>query len=331
MEDNIRRANTLVQEAEKILDKPDSFLGGLLGKQPKQYDALQCYGQACVLFKSESKWMDAGNTFVKMAQLHEGLANKDDCATNYVNAANCFKESNPREAVNTFVKAINVYVAMKRFSIAAKHHQIVAEIYENRISDRNKAQTHYQKAVDYFKGDESSASAKKCAQKVYEYKAKLQNTIRAKKVVSQLTDEEVEFVKECFNNADIDGDGQLSAEEVKTCFKDIDGEMIDYYVRLSDINMNGTVELEEAMEMYALLSYKAKPSKELIRQMFLGLDKNKDGTISAYELSIFCKLFKPKETESTGLSYSELLKKLDDNQDGKIDYNEFVNNYSHLL
>ena len=65
--------------------------------------------------------------------------------------------------------------------------------------------------------------------------------------------------------------------------------------------------------------------------MFLGLDKNKDGTISAYELSIFCKLFKPKETESTGLSFSELLKKLDDNQDGKIDYNEFVNNYSHLL
>ena len=95
------------------------------------------------------------------------------------------------------------------------------------------------------------------------------------------------------------------------------------------MNMNGTVELEEAMEMYALLSYRMEPSKELVRQMFLGLDKNKDGTISAYELRIFCKLFKPHDSEEE--PFSDLLVKFDSNKDGKIDYNEFVSNYFHLI
>lgn len=354
MTENEQKAFELVQEAEKKLNTPEGFLGGLFAKLPKQYEALQSFGQACVLFKMEQKWVEAGNTFVKMAQIHEGLGNKDDCATNYVNAAYCFKATQPSAAVNSFIKAIDVYKAMKRFTIAAKYHQTIAEIYEDEISAvrqsaqlRNRslfqyqqkpqplattpAQYHYQQAVDYLKGEESSASFQKCVKKVQEYKAKQETSNRARKVIATLPEEEVEFVKECFQKADLNGDGSASADELKKCFEDIDGEMIDYYIRLSDMNLNGTVEMEEAIEMYAYLTNKKEPNKELIRQMFLGLDKNQDGTISAYELSLFCKLFKPKQSEHEGMSFSELLNHLDTNGDGKVDYNEFVENYFHLL
>ena len=97
------------------------------------------------------KWGQAGNTFVTVAQHHAKLGNKHDAATNYVDAANCYKKSDPKEAVNSLVKAVDIYTDMGRFTIAAKHHQTIAEIYESDIADLDKAMTHYEQAADYFK------------------------------------------------------------------------------------------------------------------------------------------------------------------------------------
>jgi hypothetical protein len=41
---------------------------------------------------------------------------------------------------------------MGRFSIAAKHHQTIAEIYETELADLERAVQHYEQAADYFKG-----------------------------------------------------------------------------------------------------------------------------------------------------------------------------------
>ena len=327
MAKNLNALN-LLKEAEKILSTPCTFLEGLFGKQPKQYEALQRYGQACVLFKQEHMWSKAGNTFMKMAQLHESLGNNHDCAANYVDAANCFKHCNPNEAVHAFVKAVNVYVALKRFAIAGKHHHVIAEIYEKDLYDHDKARSHYQQALEHLKGDNSCEEAKKSLQKLQEYTFRIARSTRARKTIAKLSKEEVAYVEECFQKADLNGDGHASPDELKQCFQDIDGEIIDFYITLNDINMNGTVELEEAKEMYALLTYKTEPSQDLIRQMFSGLDRNKDGTISAVELQMFCKLFKPKESKE--MAFSELLLKLDANGDGRIDYAEFVKNFCHF-
>ena len=40
---------------------------------------------------------------------------------------------------------------MGRFTIAAKHHQTIAEIYESDIADLDKAINHYEKSADYFR------------------------------------------------------------------------------------------------------------------------------------------------------------------------------------
>lgn len=56
------------------------------------------------------------------------------------------------EAVACLLKAIEIYTDMGRFSIAAKHHQTIAEIYESELADLDRAVQHYEQAADYFKG-----------------------------------------------------------------------------------------------------------------------------------------------------------------------------------
>lgn len=41
----------------------------------------------------------------------------------------------PNEAVSCLLKAIDIYTDMGRFSMAAKHHQTIAEMYENEAND----------------------------------------------------------------------------------------------------------------------------------------------------------------------------------------------------
>ena len=40
---------------------------------------------------------------------------------------------------------------MGRFTIAAKHHQTIAEIYESECTDLERAIQHYEKSADYFR------------------------------------------------------------------------------------------------------------------------------------------------------------------------------------
>ena len=62
----------------------------------KQDEALECYGRAANLYKMAKKWSQAGQTFVTVATHHAKLGNKHDSATNYVDAANCYKKSDPK-------------------------------------------------------------------------------------------------------------------------------------------------------------------------------------------------------------------------------------------
>lgn len=186
MSENEQKALALVAEAEKKLNSSKTFLGGLFGGQTKQDEALDCYGRAANLFKMAKKWSQAGETFVTISQHHTKLGNKHDAATNYVDAANCFKKSDPKEAAACLVKAVEIYTDMGRFTIAAKHHQTIAEIYESDIADLEKAMQHYEQAADYFRGEESNSSANKCMLKVALYAAQLENYERAIQIYEQV-------------------------------------------------------------------------------------------------------------------------------------------------
>lgn len=47
------------------------------------------------MFKMAKKWGAAGNAFCEAANLYSKLGSRHDAATNYVDAANCYKKSDP--------------------------------------------------------------------------------------------------------------------------------------------------------------------------------------------------------------------------------------------
>lgn len=61
---------------------------------PKVQDAVESYQRAANLFKMAKKWNSAGSAFYEAAEVNGKVGNRHDAATNYVDAANCFKKSN---------------------------------------------------------------------------------------------------------------------------------------------------------------------------------------------------------------------------------------------
>ncbi|NWX71081.1 SNAA protein, partial [Alca torda] len=120
-------------------------------------EACDIYARAANMFKMAKNWSAAGNAFCQAAQLHLQLQSKHDAATNFVDAGNAFKKADPQEAINCLIRAIEIYTDMGRFTIAAKHHISIAEIYETELVDIEKAIAHYEQAADYYKGEESNS------------------------------------------------------------------------------------------------------------------------------------------------------------------------------
>ncbi|KAK4806282.1 hypothetical protein QYF61_008468 [Mycteria americana] len=96
---------------------------------------------------------------------------------------NCLKGG---EAINCLIRAIEIYTDMGRFTIAAKHHISIAEIYETELVDIEKAIAHYEQAADYYKGEESNSSANKCLLKVATYAAQLEQYQKAVEIYEQV-------------------------------------------------------------------------------------------------------------------------------------------------
>lgn len=98
-------------------------------------DAIECYQRAGNMFKMAKKWNQAGSAFCEAANLHAKAGSKHDAATNYVDASNCYKKTDPNEAVACLLRSIDIYTDMGRFTMAAKHHQSIAEMFENEAND----------------------------------------------------------------------------------------------------------------------------------------------------------------------------------------------------
>lgn len=81
---------------------------------------------------------------------------------------------------------------MGRFVIAAKHHQAIAEMYENEAVDIEKAVQHYEQAADFFRGEESNSAANKCLLKVAQYAAQSDNYTKAIQIYQEIATNSLE-------------------------------------------------------------------------------------------------------------------------------------------
>ncbi|KAM7408328.1 hypothetical protein PAMA_002162 [Pampus argenteus] len=181
-----KEAMQLMAEADKKVKASGSFLGGMFGGNHKVEDACEMYARAANMFKMAKNWSAAGNAFCQAARLHMQLQNKLDSATSFVDAGNAYKKADPQEAINCLNQAIDIYTDMGRFTIAAKHHITIAEIYESELVDIEKGIAHYEQAADYYKGEESNSSANKCLLKVGHYSAQLEQYQKAIEIYEQV-------------------------------------------------------------------------------------------------------------------------------------------------
>ncbi|XP_031453687.1 beta-soluble NSF attachment protein [Phasianus colchicus] len=181
-----REAVQLMAEAEKRVKGSHSFLRGLFGGNTRVEEACEMYTRAANMFKIAKNWSAAGNAFCQAAKLHMQLQSKHDSATSFVDAGNAYKKADPQEAINCLNAAIDIYTDMGRFTIAAKHHITIAEIYEAELVDIEKAIAHYEQAADYYKGEESNSSANKCLLKVAAYAAQLEQYQKAIEIYEQV-------------------------------------------------------------------------------------------------------------------------------------------------
>ncbi|KAI3363839.1 hypothetical protein L3Q82_001441 [Scortum barcoo] len=210
-------------DADKKVKSSGSFLGGMFGGgHHKVEEACEMYCRAANMFKMAKNWSAAGNAFCKAARLHMQLQNKHDSATSFIDAGNAFKKSDPNgeaargEATGSlldlaplFTEKCNTTLLIDlrgacreihlvlispppppppqgRFTIAAKHHISIAEIYESELVDIEKAIAHYEQAADYYKGEESNSSANKCLLKVGAYCAQLEQYQKAIEIYEQV-------------------------------------------------------------------------------------------------------------------------------------------------
>lgn len=186
MTDSESKARKKLEEAEKKSKGSTGFFAGLFGSN-KADEAVDLFVQAGNLFKVAKLWKDAGEAFVKAAELNAAKGDaKHDTASNYAEAANCFRKVNPQVAVDCLMKTAEIYTDMGRFNMAAKNHCTIAELYENECPDVAQCMTHYQKAADYYKGEESKSSATKCLLKVAQYAAQLEQYKKAIQIFEEV-------------------------------------------------------------------------------------------------------------------------------------------------
>ncbi|VDK57290.1 unnamed protein product, partial [Cylicostephanus goldi] len=156
------------------------------GEQEKTFAGVRST-KAGNLFKMAKMWKEAGDAFVRAAELHGAKGDsKHDCASQYAEAANCYRKINPQLAVDCLTKTSEIYTDMGRFNMAAKNHVTIAELYENECPDLEQCIQHYQKAADYYKGEEAKSSATKCLIKVAQYAAQLEQYQKAISVFEEI-------------------------------------------------------------------------------------------------------------------------------------------------
>ena len=140
------------------------------------------------------------------------------------------------------------------------------------------------------------------------------------------TSEAKEYI-DIFKLIDENSDGVLTLEEIKKGIKHckfnckIDENNIIQLFNEMDIDKNGLINYTEFVS--ALMDFEKSVKKEHLIACFQNYDEDHSGKIDFIE---FCKILRPQnETEKKELK--ELYDRFDDNGDGEIDINEFIQGF----
>ncbi|XP_065855791.1 calcium-dependent protein kinase 20-like [Euphorbia lathyris] len=141
-------------------------------------------------------------------------------------------------------------------------------------------------------------------------------------IAESLSEEEIAGLKEMFKMIDTDNSGQISLEELKNGLErvgaiDLNDSEIVKLMQAADIDNSGTIDYGEFIA--AMLHLNKIDKEDHLFAAFSYFDKDGSGYITQDELQQACDQF--------GLGYDhlgDLLREVDQDNDGRIDYSEFV-------
>ena len=134
------------------------------------------------------------------------------------------------------------------------------------------------------------------------------------------------FLIEAFNEADTDGDGKLSYEELKDLLQTLglkeDKEKLNKFVTALDMDGNGTIDLAEFQSIVNMIDAKTTVTfEQQLREIFDLYDADGSGNIDQAELA---QLMATLGYDLTDQELHAMIAEVDMDRDGDIDYEEFV-------
>ncbi|GJP61043.1 hypothetical protein CLOP_g18254 [Closterium sp. NIES-67] len=140
-------------------------------------------------------------------------------------------------------------------------------------------------------------------------------------IAESMSEEEISGLKETFKMMDTDGSGTITYEELRAGLKRIGSTLNDSEIRelmdAADIDGNGTIDYGEFLA--ATVQLNKIEREETLFAAFSYFDKDSSGFISTDELQDACREYGVDEE-----CIVETMRDVDTNNDGIIDYNEFV-------
>ncbi|KAL4576850.1 hypothetical protein LXL04_012950 [Taraxacum kok-saghyz] len=140
-------------------------------------------------------------------------------------------------------------------------------------------------------------------------------------IASKLSEEEIAGLKQMFKMIDTDNSGYITFNELKDglkrCGADLDESDIHDLIQSADIDNSGTIDYDEFVA--ATLHYTKVDKEDRLFSAFSYFDKDGSGYITHEELQQACKEFGVDD-----IHLEETIKEVDQNNDGRIDYGEFV-------
>ncbi|KAG0581913.1 hypothetical protein M758_3G020100 [Ceratodon purpureus] len=136
-----------------------------------------------------------------------------------------------------------------------------------------------------------------------------------------LSEEEIAGLREMFKMIDTDHSGAITFEELKSGLERVGSNLVESEIRqlmdAADVDQNGTIDYGEFLA--ATLHLNKIEREENLFAAFSWLDKDQSGYLTIDELQQACSRYNMGET-----SIEDLIREVDQDNDGRIDYNEFV-------
>lgn len=144
-------------------------------------------------------------------------------------------------------------------------------------------------------------------------------------LISNLSDDQIFEFKEAFQIFDKDGDGSITTNELGNVMRAFgqnpSEEEINLMIKEVDKDKNGTIDFREFLGLMVKELEDENDNNENFLEIFRLIDEDKNGRLSPSELR-YCMLRCGKKISKGQID--DMIKEVDVDDDGFIDYNEFA-------